>query len=149
MLFATKLQVPRKLTRRKSTQTAMSPLLRSLTYTQAALGPVIRSMLLRCYGALDAFRREYGSRELFGTLGRHLLIAEELARLDYEAHALNNFELARAALMHLNEAEGRGRGWTVCDTDYLEICAALAVYSEQLSRASLIDIAKAEAAMLE
>jgi hypothetical protein len=76
-------------------------------------------------------------------------MAEELARLDYEAHALNNFELARAALMHLNEAERRGRGWTVCDTDYVGICAALAVYSEQLSRASLIDIAKAEAAMLE
>jgi hypothetical protein len=45
----------------------------------------------------------------------------------------------------LNEAERRGRGWTVCDTHYVEICAALA----QLSRASLIDIAKAEAAMLE
>jgi hypothetical protein len=90
----------------------MSPLLRSLTYTQAALGPVIGSMLLQCYCALD-------------------------------------FELAHAALMHLNETERRGRGWTVCDTDYVEICAVLAVYSEQLSRASLIDIAKAEAAMLE
>ena len=37
----------------------MSPLLRSLTYTQAALGPVIGSMLLQCYCALDAFRRGY------------------------------------------------------------------------------------------
>jgi hypothetical protein len=83
----------------------MSPLLRSLTYTQAALGPVVRSMLLQCYCVLDAFRRGYGSRELFGTLGRHLLLAEELARLGYEAHALSNFELAHTALMHLNEAE--------------------------------------------
>ena len=127
----------------------MSPLLRSLTYTQAALGPVIGSMLLQCYCALDAFRRGYGSRELFGTLGRHLLIAEELARLGYEAHALNIFESAHTALMHLNEAERRGRGWTLCDTDYVEICAALAVFSEQLRRASLNDIVRAEAAMLE
>jgi len=83
----------------------MSPLLRSLTYTQVALGPVIGSMLLQCYCALDAFRRGYGSRELFGTLVRHLLIAEALARLGYEALAVNNFELAHTALMHLNEAE--------------------------------------------
>ncbi|MDB5783668.1 MAG: hypothetical protein JWQ50_3583 [Caballeronia mineralivorans] len=141
--------MPRKLPHRKTTLIAMSPLLRSLTYAQAALGPVVTSMLLRCYSALDAFRRGYGSRELFATLGRQLLMAEELARLGYEAHALSNFELAHAALMHLNEAERCGRGWTVCDTDYVKICAALAVYSEQLSRASLIDIAKAEAAMLE
>jgi len=127
----------------------MSPLLRSLTYTQAALGPVIGSMLLQCYCALDAFRCGYGSRELFGTLGRHFLIAEELARLGYEAHALNNFELAHTALMHLNEVERRGRGWTLGDTDYVEICAALAVFSEQLRRASLNDIVRAEAAMLE
>ena len=147
--FAIELQVPRKLPHRKTTQIAMSPLLRSLTYAQAALGPVVTSMLLRCYSALDAFRRGYGSRELFAALGRHVLMAEELARRGYEAHALSDFELAHAALMHLNEAERRGRGWTVCDTDYVEICAALAVYSEQLSRASLIDIAKAEAAMLE
>jgi hypothetical protein len=96
----------------------MSPLLRSLTYAQAALGPLVSSMLLRCYSALDAFRRGYGSRELFATLARHFLMAEELARLGYEAQALSNFELAHAALMHLNEAERRGRGWTVCDTGY-------------------------------
>jgi len=147
--FAIKLPVTRKKTHRKPARTAMSPLLRSLTYTQAALGPVVRSMLLQCYCVLDAFRRGYGSRELFGTLGRHLLIAEELARLGYEAHALSNFELAHTALMHLNESERRGRGWTLCDTDYVEICAALAVFSEQLSRASLNDIAKAEATMRE
>jgi hypothetical protein len=141
--------VTRKLSHRKTARAAMSPLLRSLTYTQVALGPVVGSMLLRCYSALDAFRHGYGSRELFATLGRHLLIAEWLARLGYEAQALSNFELAHAALMHLNEAERRGRGWALCDTDYVEICAALAVFGEQLSHASLIDIAKAEAAMLE
>jgi hypothetical protein len=147
--FTIEFPVIRQLPHRKTTRPPMSPLLCSLTYTQAALGPVIGSMLLQCYCALDAFRRGYGSRELFATLGRHLLMAEELARRGYETHALSNFELAHAALMHLNETERRGRGWTVCDTDYVEICAALAVYSEQLSRASLIDIAKAEAAMLE
>ena len=121
----------------------------ALTYTQAALGLVIGSMLLKCYCALDVFRRGYGSRELFGTLGRHLLVAEELARLGYEALALNSFELAHTALMHLNEAERRGRGWTLGDTDYVEICAALAVFSKQLRRASLNDIVRAEAAKLE
>src|ERR1700686_1828939 len=90
--FAIELQVPRKLPHHKTTQIAMSPLLRSLTYAQAALGPLVTSMLLRCYSALDAFRRGYGSHELFATLGRHLLVAEELARLGYEAHALSNFE---------------------------------------------------------
>jgi hypothetical protein len=98
--FTIEFPVTRQLPHRKTTRPAMSPLLRSLTYTQAALGPVIGSMLLQCYCALDAFRRGYGSRELFGTLGRHLLIAEELARLGYEAHALNIFESAHTALMH-------------------------------------------------
>ncbi|MEA3101342.1 hypothetical protein [Caballeronia mineralivorans] len=98
---------------------------------------------------MDAFRRGYGSRELFATLGRHLRIAEELARLGYEARALSNFELAHASLMHLNEAERRGRDWALCDTDYVEICVALAVFGERLGHASLIDIPKAEAAMLE
>ena len=51
--------------------------------------------------------------------------------------------------MHLNEAERRGRGRAVCDTDYVEICAALAVFGEQLNHTSLNDIARAAAAMLE
>jgi hypothetical protein len=35
------------------------------------------------------------------------------------------------------------------DTDYVEICAALAVFSKQLRHASLNDMVRAKAAMLE
>jgi hypothetical protein len=46
--FTVELPVTRKLSHRKTARAAMSPLLRSLTYTQVALGPVVGSMLLRC-----------------------------------------------------------------------------------------------------
>src|ERR1700732_182458 len=64
----------------KHTRPTMSPLLRALTFSRAAHGPVTQAILLRCYTGLDAFRRGHGSRELFTTLGQQLLVAEELCR---------------------------------------------------------------------
>ncbi|RKT20425.1 hypothetical protein B0G69_3720 [Paraburkholderia sp. RAU2J] len=127
----------------------MSPLLRALTYSHASLEPVTQAMLLRCYIALDAFRRGDGSRDLFSTLGRTLLIAEELGRLGHWASAAADIESAQGALMHINVEEHAGGEWRVCDADYLALSTGLAVFSEQLSAASLDDIAKAEARMLE
>ncbi|WP_347232481.1 hypothetical protein [Paraburkholderia sp. RAU2J] len=51
--------------------------------------------------------------------------------------------------MHINAEEHAGGGWRVCDADYLPVSTALAVFSEQLNAASLNDITKAEARMLE
>jgi hypothetical protein len=127
----------------------MSPLLRALTYSHASLEPVTQAMLLECYIALDAFRRGHGSRDLFSTLGRTLLIAEELGRLGHQASALGDIESAHAALMHINAEEHAGGGWRVCDADYLPLSTGLAVFSDQLNAASLNDIAKAEALMLD
>ncbi|CAB3795521.1 hypothetical protein LMG28614_04192 [Paraburkholderia ultramafica] len=127
----------------------MSPLLRALTYSHASLEPVTQAMLLRCYIALDAFRRGHGSRDLFSTLGRTVLIAEELIRLGHRASAAGDIESVQAALMHINAEEHAGGGWRVCDADYLSLSTALAVFSEQLNAASLNDIAKAQARMLD
>ncbi|MGF6924352.1 hypothetical protein [Paraburkholderia sp. 40] len=139
----------RKIRSQKHGRPAMSPLLRALTYSHASLESVTQAMLLRCYIALDAFRRGQGSRDLFSALGRTLLIAEELGRLGHRASAAGDIESAQAALMHVNAEEHAGGGWRVCDADYLALSTALAVFSEQLSAASLNDIAKAEARMLE
>ncbi|MGF6871480.1 hypothetical protein [Paraburkholderia sp. MM5477-R1] len=138
----------RKIRSRKHSRPAMSPLLRALTYSHASLEPVTQAMLLRCYIALDAFRRGHGSRDLFSALGRTLLIAEELGRLVHRASTAGDIESAQAALMRINAGEHAGGGWRVCDADYLALSTALAVFSEQLNAASLSDIAKAEARML-
>ncbi len=127
----------------------MSPLLRALTYSHASLESVTQAMLLRCYIALDAFRRGHGSRDLFLALGRTLLIAEELGRFGHWAGALSEIESAQAALIRINAEEHAGDGWRVCDADYLALSTALAVFSEQLNAASVNDIAKAQAQMLE
>ncbi|WP_258878898.1 hypothetical protein [Paraburkholderia sp. BL6669N2] len=127
----------------------MSPLLRALTYSHASLESVTQTMLMRCYIALDAFGRGHGSRDLFSALGRTLLIAEELGRLGHWASAAGEIESAQAALIRINAQEHAGGGWRVCDAGYLPLSTALAVFSEQLSAASLNDIAKAEARMLE
>ncbi|WOD14223.1 hypothetical protein [Paraburkholderia kirstenboschensis] len=139
----------RKIRSRKHSRPAMSPLLRALTYSHASLESVTQAMLLRCYIALDAFRRGHGSRNLFLALGRTLLIAEELERLGHQAGALSEIESAQAALVHINAEERASAGWRVCDADYLPLSTALAVFSEQLSAASLNDIAEAQARMLE
>jgi hypothetical protein len=128
---------------------SMSPLLRALTHSQAALEPVTSAMLLQCYSALDAFQRGYGSRGLFSTLGRYLLIAEELARLGDQTEDLPEIEMAHASLMHL-DAAGRERDvWALPEAEYMDLCVALASFDRQLTTASLGDIATAEARMLE
>lgn len=128
---------------------AMSPLLRALTYSQAALEPVVEGMLLQSYTALDAFHRGHGSRDLFSTLGRAFLISEELVRLGHEPETLALIESAHAALMHLNTAEQESNRWLLAEPDYSVLAGALAVFDNQLNAASLSDIAKAEARMLE
>ena len=128
---------------------AMSPLLRALTYSQAALEPVVEGMLLQSYTALDAFHRGHGSRDLFSTLGRAFLIAEELARLGHEPEALGLIESAHAALMRVNAEEQSDSRWRLNEANYSPLADALAVFDTQLNAASLIDIAKAEARMLE
>jgi hypothetical protein len=133
----------------KNSRPSMSPLLRALTYSQAALKPVTSSMLLQCYTALDAFHRGHGSRELFSILGRYLLIAEELARLGHQPEDLSDIEMAHASLMHL-DAAGRERDiWTLPEAEYIDLCVALAILDRQLATASLSDIATAETRMLE
>ncbi len=127
----------------------MSPLLRALTYSRAAHEPVTQAMLLQCYAALDAFRRGHGSRDLFATLGRHLLVSEELCRLGLGPDELAHIESAHAAMVQLDAAEHRDDGWTLEDSEYARLCVALAILDAQLFIASLEEIAKAEARMIE
>lgn len=141
--------MPSKSQHRKRSQPAMSPLLRALTFSRAAHEPVTQAMLLQCYTALDAFRRGHGSRELFMTLGRHLLVSEELCRLGLEAPGQAYVESAHAAMMQLDAAEQQPGGWRLDDDEYMRLCAALSIFDAQLADASLEMIARAEARMLE
>lgn len=134
---------------RKRSQPAMSPLLRALTFSRAAHEPVTQAMLLQCYTALDAFQRGHGSRELFMTLGRHLLVSEELCRLGLEAPGLAYVESAHAAMVQLDAAEQQPGGWRLGEDEYLQLCAALSIFDAQLADASLEMIARAEARMVE
>ena len=134
---------------REQTQPTMSPLLRALTYSRAAHEPVTRAMLLQCYLSLDAFRRGHGSRDLFMTLARQLLVADELCRLGHEPDAIADFEAAHGALMHVDTVEKMAGKWFMGDNDYAQLCVVLEIFDRQLSMASLGDIAKAEARMLE
>lgn len=145
----TEMNMNRKNRSHKNSRPSMSPLLRALTYSQAALEPVTHAMLLQCYTALDAFHRGYGSRELFSTLGRYLLIAEELARLGYQTDDLTDIETAHASLMHLDAAGRQRDAWALPEAEYLDLCVALAILDRQLITASLSDIATAEARMIE
>lgn len=104
--------VKKKSTNMKSSRPAMSPLLRALTYSRAAREPMIDAMLLRCYAALDAFHRGFGSQALFMTMCRHLLVAEELCQLGHAAEFEDDINLAHEALVELDRrhsAEGPGR----------------------------------------
>lgn len=134
---------------RRHKQSSMSPLLRALTYSRTAHGPVTDAMLLQAYAALDAFRRGYGSRELFGTLARYLLIAEELARLGHHPQALREVQLAHAAMVALDANEPADGAWRADDAEYEPFAAALAILDAQLADASLSDIAMAETRMVE
>lgn len=127
---------------------SMSPLLRALTYSRASHEPVTRSMLLQCYIALDAFRRGHGSRELFATLGRYLLVAEELCRLELQAPDADYIEAAQAILVELDEAQKTAGAWQLDDDGYRALCAALDILAAQLADASLDEITRAESAMV-
>lgn len=126
----------------------MSPLLRALAYSRATHEPVTEAMLLQCYTALDAFVRGYGSRDLFMTLGRHLLVSVELCRLGFEPDALKDIEGAHAAMVRLDTTGHQDR-WLLDEDAYFGLCVALAILDRQLGAASLEAIARAEARMVE
>ena len=154
-------------------QKAAEPLLRALRYSGAAPEPVTRAILLQCYTALDASRQGHGSRDLFMILVRHLLVSEELCRLGLGPDELANIENVRAAIVRLDAAKHRDGAWvlgttkihggckrsptpwksmsTRCSNAFPPscLCAALAILVAQLSIASLEEIAKAEARMVE
>jgi hypothetical protein len=127
----------------------MSPLLHALTFSRAAHEPVTQAILLQCYTGLDAFRRGHGSRELFATLGRQLLIAEELCRFGYRPDEIWCIKGAHAAMMHIDAVEKEGGEWLIDDVDYARLCRAFETFDHQLSAASLGGIAMAEARMGE
>lgn len=134
---------------RKPTQPAMSPLLRALAYSRTAHKPVTAAMLLQCYTALDAFRRGHGTREMYVTLSRHLLVAQELARLGLGEDLLADIEGAHAAMVQLDVRERRNGAWIIEEREYTRLCTALTILDGQLSVASLSEIANAEAKMIE
>lgn len=134
---------------RKHNHSSMSPLLRALTYSRTAHEPVTSGMLLQCYAALDAFRRGHGSRELHMTLSRHLLVAQELARLGLGDDMLADIEAAHAAMVELDTREHAPEAWALNDGEYARVCIALEIFDAQLSIASLSEIASAEARMIE
>ena len=134
---------------RRHPPSAMSPLLRALTFSSTSHEPVTAAMLLQCYTALDAFRRGQGSRILYTTLSRHLLVSQELMRLGLGEDLLADIESAHAAMVRLDAREHQNGAWTLEDDDYTRLCTALAIFDSQLSVASLSEIASAEARMIE
>ena len=134
---------------RKHTHPAMSPLLRALTYSHAAHEPVTQAMLLQCYVGLDAFRRGHGSRELFTTLGRQLLVAEELCLIGYQPHEISDRQEALAAMVHIDATRKEDGAWLLGDVEYAWLCVAFEIFGRQLAVASLDSIAKAETRMVE
>ena len=134
---------------RKHTHPAMSPLLRALTYSHAAHEPVTQAMLLQCYVGLDAFRRGHGSRELFTTLGRQLLVAEELCLIGYQPDEISDVREALAAMVHIDATRREEGVWLMGDVEYAWLCVAFEIFGRQLAVASLDSIAKAETRMVE
>jgi hypothetical protein len=141
--------MPNKSRTRKHTHPAMSPLLRALTFSRAAREPVTQAMLLQCYVGLDAFRRGHGSRELFTTLGRQLLVAEELCRIGYHADEITDIQEALAAMMNIDATRKEDGVWLMGDVEHTWLCVAFEIFGRQLSVASLDSIAKAETRMVE
>ena len=127
----------------------MKPLNRGVKSGRATHEPVTRAMLLQCYTALDALLLGYGSCELFATLGRYLLVAGELCRLGHQSDAIGHIAAARAAVVRMDATEQQDRVWRIDDADYSRLCVAFAVLDDQLSVASLDDIAKAETSIAE
>jgi hypothetical protein len=83
------------------------------------------------------------------TLGRQLLVAEELCRFGYHPDEMGCIRRAHAAMMHIDAAEKEGGVWLMGDIDYARLCQAFEIFCRQLSVASLGGIAKAEARMVE
>ncbi|MEW9586415.1 hypothetical protein [Paraburkholderia sp. DGU8] len=129
----------------KNATLAMSPLLRALTFSRASHEPVIQAMLLKAYASLDGFRRGYGSHELLENLSRQLLVAGELCHLRNHAHGLPDIEAACAATAQIETVGKTSGAWLMNDIAYAHLCNALGIFDNQLSAASLGDIAKAEA----
>ncbi|MFK4442919.1 hypothetical protein ABH944_003298 [Caballeronia udeis] len=141
--------MPNKSRARKHTQPAMSPLLRALTFSRAGHEPVTQAMLLQCYVGLDAFRRGHGSRELFTTVGRQLLVAEELCHIGYQPDRISDIQEALAAMMHIDATNKEDGVWLMGDAEYAWLCVVFEIFGRQLSAASLDSIAKAETRMVE
>jgi hypothetical protein len=102
--------MPRKSRTHRQTQPTMSPLLRALTYSRAAHEPVTDAMLLQAYVSLDAFRRGHGSRDLFTTLARQLLVAAQLCRLGHQPEAMADIERAQGAMIRIDAAHEKTPG---------------------------------------
>jgi hypothetical protein len=141
--------MPNKSRTRKPAQPAMSPLLRALTFSRALHEPVTQAMLLQCYAGLDAFRRGHGSRELFTTLGRQLLVAEELCLIGYQPDRILDIQEALGAMTQIDAISKEDGVWLMGDIEYAWLCLAFEIFGQQLSVASLDSIAKAEARMVE
>jgi hypothetical protein len=62
---------------------------------------------------------------------------------------VTDIEAADGALLRLAGGAREHGVWALPDADYLDLCVALEVLDRQLTTASLGDIAKAEARMLE
>jgi hypothetical protein len=127
----------------------VKPLNRGVKSGRATHEPVTRAMLLQCYTALDALLLGYGSCELFATLGRYLLVAGELCRLGHQSDEIGYIAEAQAAVVQLDATEKQGGGWLLDDADYTRLRVAFSILDEQLSVASLDDIAKAETSIGE
>jgi hypothetical protein len=140
--------VKKKSTNTRFNRPAMSPLLRALTYSRTAREPMIDTMLLQCYSALDAFRRGHGSQALFMTLCRHLLVAEELCQLGHAPDCGDDITLAHESLVALDSRHAETGLWTLEDAAYARLCFALEVFAAQLDDAPLEHIAQAEASMV-
>src|ERR1700754_2431473 len=112
---------------RKHNQSAMSPLLRALTYSRTAHEPVTSAMLLQCYAALDAFRHGHGSRNLHMTLSRRFLVSQELGRPGRGEGGLPNSERAHAAMVQLDAREHDEGAGARQDGESARLCTALAI----------------------
>ncbi|MFM0526839.1 hypothetical protein PQR11_17825 [Paraburkholderia strydomiana] len=134
---------------RKHNSPAMSPLLRALTQSRSTHEPVTAAMLLQCYAALDAFEHGHGSRDLHMSLSRHLLVSQELARLGLGEDLIDDIESGHAAMVQLDSREQITGKWTLSDDEHARLCTSLAILNEQLSVASLSEIASAQARMIE
>ena len=117
--------------------------------SRAAHEPVTRAMLLQSYTALDAFRRDYGSRELFTTLGRQLLFAETLCHVGDRSDEIADIHDSLAAMVHIEASQKEDGVWLMGDVEHASLCRALEVFGRQLSVASLDSIAKAQRRMVE